>query len=176
VKLQLQAKASSTSVAALEASINSLRGQLDECQATSDAAGIQRIASLVLRQDLDKPQAFLAERRDLRNRDKQSRLLVEVRALYRLFGQSYLLLNIQNRDASATWQLERAEVSVTGGASSQDAKVVAQKMEVTSIPPDETARLVVAFETPSRSADESYVLRLFERGGNRHVELTGIQR
>nr|WP_158625269.1 DUF2381 family protein [Corallococcus terminator] len=175
VKLQMQAKASAASAPALTAAINSLRAQLDECQATSDVAGTARIAALVLRQDLDKPQAFTAERRNVRHRDKQSRLLVEARAVYRLFGQSFLVLGVQNRDASANWQMEKAEIAVSGGSSSQDAKVLSAQMDVLSLPPDETARVVIAFETPAQGADQRYLIRLFERGGNRHVELTDVQ-
>jgi hypothetical protein len=96
VVLDLQKHAAPDSAAALKASLVSVRAQLDECQAGSATAGVAKIASLFIQQNLEGPHAF--ERYAVRGGDKQSRLLVEARWVYRLLGMTYLVLTVENRD------------------------------------------------------------------------------
>ena len=131
-----------------------------------------KVAALVLAQDPTRPEAFTVEKHPARQLDKQSRLLVQTHHVYRLFDLSYVVLSVENRDPSRPWVLERAEVSVTGGSSSIETRVVAIAEEVKAIAPGEASRLVVGFATPSQEASQRYTLKLYEKGGPRHVELS----
>ncbi len=175
VVLQLEARASPESPAALRAANTQLRAQLDECQATQGRAGIRNVASLIVAQDAERPQTFIVERRELRALDKQSRLLVQVRQVYRLFDYTYVVLTVENRDPTRAWVLDRPEVKVDGGGEAADAKVEAFVAEMNALPPDEVERVVIAFKTPEQTASQTYTLQLFEKNGNRHVRLEGLR-
>jgi uncharacterized protein (TIGR02268 family) len=172
VELELKRRAGPESVAALKSSVADIQGRLDECQASAGEQGMAKVAALVLAQDPSKPEAFTVEKHPARRLDKQSRLLLETRHIYRLFDLSYLVLTVENRDPSRAWVLERAEVSVAGGAQSTETRVVAVAEEVKVLAPGETARLVVGFATPSQEVSQRYALKLYEKGGPRHVELS----
>ncbi|WP_242343635.1 MULTISPECIES: DUF2381 family protein [Anaeromyxobacter] len=172
VVLDLQKHAAPDSAAALKASLISVRAQLDECQAGSATAGVAKIASLFIQQNLDAPHAF--ERHAVRGGDKQSRLLVEARWAYRLLGMTYLVLTVENRDPSKSWVLDRAEVKLRG-SSSVDVKVLSIQAELAALPPDVAEKLVVAFATPPQTARQKVSLSLFERDGSRHVVLEGLE-
>ncbi len=175
VVLALQARAAPDSPAALRTSLAQLRGQLDECQATSATAGIAHVSSLVLAQDVGKPTRFIAERVELRHLDKQSRLLVQVRSAYRLFSETYVLMTVENREPGKSWVLDRAEVRLEGSGESAGAQVLVAKMEVASLPSGEETKAVVTFQTPPQTADTRFTLLLYEKGGNRHVRLDGVR-
>lgn len=163
------------SPAALEATITQLQGRLDECQSTSATAGIQKVSSLILSQDFDKEPAFVVERvRNVSHLDRQSRLLVEVKASYRLFSQTYVVLTVENRDAK-TWFLDKPEVAVGGGGNAADAKVVTFSTDLNGVPANEVAKVVVVFNTPAQTVGQTYTLKLLERGGSRHVSLEGVR-
>lgn len=167
--------ASPDSPPALKASVAQLRSQLDECQASAGPAGITKVAALIASQDMNKPQAFTVERRNLRSIDKQSRLLVELLHAYRLFGQTYLVLTIQNRDPGKTWVLDRPEIGLMGGSQTQDVKVVTYSAELASLPPDETGKLVVVFNTPEQGPDNKFYLSLLEKNGGRHFRFDDLR-
>ena len=171
VVVRLEQKAAPDSAAALKASVAQLRGQLDECQATAGDAGLAKVAALIVAQDLSKSAAFTVEHRSIHVLDKQQRLLVEARHLYRLFGYTYLVLTIQNRDPSKVWVLDRPEVKTEGS----DIKVVTFSSELQALPPDEIEKVVVGFATPSQATHQKLNLSLLERGGSRHVVLEGIE-
>ncbi|MCY1023948.1 DUF2381 family protein [Pyxidicoccus sp. MSG2] len=176
IKLVLQARATPSSAAALTDKLMALQARLDECQSTADTAGVSRVASLILSQDFDKPQAFTVERRlNARHLDKQSRLLVETRAVYRLFGQSYVVLTVENRDPDKVWQMERAEIGVSGGGASTEAQVVTFNSEIPELPPGEVTKVVIAFTTPTQTTGQRFTLRLLERAGSRHVALNNVE-
>jgi uncharacterized protein (TIGR02268 family) len=172
VILDLQRNAAPDSAAALKASLVSVRAQLDECQAGSATAGVSKIASLFVQQNLDAPHAF--ERHEIRGGDKQSRLLVEARWVYRLLGMTYLVLTVENRDPVKSWVLDRAEVKLLG-SSSTDVKVLAVQAELATLPPDVAGKVVVAFSTPQQAAHQKVSLSLLEKEGSRHVVLEGIE-
>lgn len=171
VVVALDKHAAPESAAALRTSLLSVRAQLDECQAGSATAGVGKIASLFVQQDLDAPHAF--ERHAMRGTDKQNRLLVEARWVYRLLGMTYLLLTVENRDPSKAWTLDRAEVKLVG-ATTADVKVLSTQAEMGSLPPDTGERVVVAFVTPQQVSRQRVSLSLFERDGSRHVVLEGL--
>lgn len=176
LKLELQARATPSSAAALTDKLMALQARLDECQSTADAAGVSRVTSLILSQDFDKPQAFTVERRlNARHLDKQSRLLVETRAVYRLFGQSYVVLTVENRDPDKVWQMERAEVGVSGGGAATQAQVLTFNSEIPELPPGEVTKVVIAFTTPTQTTGQRFTLRLLERAGSRHVSLKDVE-
>lgn len=174
VQLDLQRRAAPMSAAALQGSNEQLRAQLDECRASAGNAGISKVASLIIEQDIDKPEAFTVERHDLRYLDKQSRLLVQVRQAYRLFGLTYVVVTVENRDPDKSWVLDRAEVKVIGGEATTDAEVIEAVPELASLPPDEVEKIVVAFKTPEQATGAKLNLSLFEKNGNRAVQLEGI--
>ena len=172
VALDLERSAAPDSAAALKTSLVSVRAQLDECQAGSAAAGVAKIASLFIQQNLDAPHAF--ERHAIRGGDKQSRLLVEARWVYRLLGMTYLVLTVENRDPVKPWVLDRAEVKLLG-SSSVDVKVLSIQAELATLPPDVSEKVVVAFATPPQSAQQKVSLSLLEKEGARHVVLDGLE-
>jgi uncharacterized protein (TIGR02268 family) len=172
VVLDLQKHAAFDSAAALKTSLVSVRAQLDECQAGSATAGVAKIASLFVQQNLEGPHAF--ERYAVRGGDKQSRLLVEARWVYRLLGMTYLVLTVENRDPVRSWVLDRAEVRLLG-SSSVDVKVLSVHAELATLPPDVAGKVVVAFATPPQSARQKVSLSLYEKEGARHVVLEGLE-
>lgn len=176
VAVKLQQRASADSAVALRGQLSELQSRLDECQQSAGDKGAVKVGELVLKQDFHKPVAFIVEKHPARKLDKQSFLLLETLAVYRLFDASYLVLTIENRDPDKVWVLDRAEVSVAGGRSSVDARVldVAQEMSQ-GIPPGVEAKLVVVYKTPEQSADQRFTLKLFEKAGNRHVSLENLK-
>ena len=171
VVLDLQKNAAPDSAAAIKTSLVSVRAQLDECQASTATAGVAKIASLFVQQSLDAPHAF--ERHAIHGGDKQSRLLVEARWVYRLLGMTYLVLTVENRDPAKPWVLDRAEVKLLG-SSSVDVKVLSVQAELATLPTDVAERIVVAFATPPHSARQKVSLSLLEKEGGRHVVLDGL--
>jgi uncharacterized protein (TIGR02268 family) len=155
-----------------KASVVQLRAELDECRADQGSAGIAKLASLVLQQDLSRPQAF--ERHEVRRRDKQERLLVDVQKAYRIFGHTYVVLTLENRDPSRAWVLDRPELSVSGANQSLDIQVAAYQTDMAAIAPNETGKVVVAFQTPPQASGNSFTLQLLEKNGSRHVKLDGL--
>ncbi len=106
VLLALKSRAAPDSAAGMRVAMEQLRGQLDECQAGSAESGATKLAALLLAQNHDEPQAF--ERYVLHAGDKQSRLLVQARWMYRLLGLTYMVFTIENRDPQRPWVLARA--------------------------------------------------------------------
>jgi uncharacterized protein (TIGR02268 family) len=175
VEVTVTAPVSQDSAQALKAKVAELQSSLDECKQSSGNSGIGKVASLILAQDLDQPQAFTVERHNARNLDKQSRLLVETRQVYRLFDLSYVVLTIENRDPSKSWVLDRPEVAATGSASTTEVRVTSWVEELNSLPPGEISKVVVAFTTPSQDTGQRFTLRLLEKNGSRHVALDGLK-
>ena len=173
VVLALKARAPENSAPALKVLVAQLHGELDDCKANGATAGANKVAELLLEQSLDTPQAF--ERHPLRFREKQNRLLVEARWAYRLLGLTYVVLTVQNRDPERIWVLERAEVKISGGAENSDVSVKSLKTELTSLAPDVSGRVVIAFDTPSTSGKQKVTVTLVEKDGPRRVSLTGLE-
>lgn len=175
VDVQLQQRAGSESPATLRALNAALRSELDECTSLAADAGVEKVAALVMAQDFRKPAAFAVERVKTRKLDKQSRLLVEVKALYRLFEHSYVVLTVKNRDPSKTWVLDRPLIEAKGGSATTEVPVVAYSTEFPQLSPDEEQKVVVAFVTPpAQGAGTRFTVRLTEKGGSRHVAMTGL--
>ena len=174
VVIALSQRAAPDSVGALKEQVETVQSQLDECRAGAPKQGIERLSALLLAQDLGKPQTFLAERHAVHKLDKQSRLLVETKVVYRLVDTTFLVLTVENRDSARPWVLERVKLAVGNGEQSQEVKVVSAQAEVVSLPPQEVERLVVAFQTPTQEASHSFTLELLEKGGNRHVKLEDL--
>jgi uncharacterized protein (TIGR02268 family) len=172
VVVALQDRATPGSVQALKTTIEQLRAELDECQASSATAGAAKLASLFLAQNLDEPQVF--DRHELRGRDKQSRLLVEGRWVYRLAGLTYMLFTVENRDPVKPWTLDRAEVKVTGMGEAADLRVLAAAAEDALVAPGQATKVVIAFKTPLASGSAKYTVALLEKGGGRRVVLEGL--
>jgi uncharacterized protein (TIGR02268 family) len=172
INVQLVKQAPPEAASALKATVGQLRAELDECRADQGSAGIAKLASLVLQQDLSRPQVF--ERHEVRRRDKQERLLVDVRQAYRIFGQTYVVVTLENRDPSRTWVLDRPEVTAVNGNQSTDVHVASFQVDSVAIAPNETGKVVVAFQTPQQGSGNSFNLQLLEKNGSRHVKLDGL--
>lgn len=172
VVLALKARASPDSAQALRTTIEQLRGELDECQASSESAGAAKLAALLLGQNLDEPQAF--DRHALRGRDKQNRLLVEARWVYRLVGLTYLVFTVENRDPAKPWVLDRTEVKLAGSGDALDLRVLSTAAEVPLLAPGQEGKVVIAFKTPSRTASHRYTVTFVEKDGGRRVVLEGL--
>jgi uncharacterized protein (TIGR02268 family) len=173
VILALRARAPEQSASSLKLLVGQLRGQLDDCKATSGEAGAHKLAELLLAQSLDTPQAF--ERHPLRFTQKDNRLLVEARWAYRLLGLTYVVLTVENRDPDRVWVLDRADVKVTGGGEAADIRVKSIASELPSLAPEVSERVIVAFPTPSTSGKQKVTLMLFEKDGPRTVSLSGLE-
>ena len=173
VEVDLQKNAAPDSPQALKLANAQLRGQLDECQSNTSSAGAAHIASLVLNQDAAAPQMRTFEGHTVHAIDKQARLLVEARYLYRLFNLSYLLLTVENRDPSKIWVLERPELKLAGDRETSDVHVTAFETDLKGgLPPGEQEKVVVVFDTPQQQpAGQRYSILLYEKGGGRHVKL-----
>jgi hypothetical protein len=155
-------------------SVALLRQELDECRASTGADALRKIAQLILTEDATaNSQSVVFEgRRSLRTLDKQSGLLVEATGLYRLFGNTYLLLTVENRLADRSWVLDKAQVRLNGAGA--DLPVISTLTELAVLPPSETEKIVVLFTTPAKRAKSSIAVTLLEKSGNRHVTLDGI--
>lgn len=172
VIVALKSRASPGSAEALRTTIEQLRGELDDCRATSASAGASKLASLLLGQNLDEPQVF--DRHSLRGADKQNRLLVEARWVYRLVGLTYLVFTVENRDPAKPWVLDRAEVKRTGAGDALDLRVLTTATDVQLLAPGQGSKVVVAFQTPPQSAAHRYTVTFLERAGGRRVVLEGL--
>jgi hypothetical protein len=172
VVLALQSRASPDSAQALRTTIEQLRGELDECQASSASAGASKIAALLLGQNLEEPQVF--DRHVLRGADKQNRLLVEARWTYRLVGLTYMLFTVENRDPAKPWMFGRAEVRLAGASEALDVKVLASASDVPLVAPGQESKVVVAFKTPAQGGALRYTVTFVEKDGGRRVVLEGL--
>lgn len=175
VSVKLRRKATIDSPVVLKAINEELRGELEVCQSSAGAAGIRKMAALALEQEMGRPLAFTVERRHLRKLDKQSRLLVEVLALYRLFEHSYVVLSVKNRDPDRSWVLERPELEGKGKGGSFPVSVVTYSTGRPKLAPDEEEKVVIAFKTPDESLGRQLTIRLREKQGERHVTLADLQ-
>jgi uncharacterized protein (TIGR02268 family) len=174
VTVALEKRAGPASAQALRASLLQARSDLDECQASAGKAGISKVASLILGENLDKPHSFTVEQHAAHSTDKQNRLLVSVRRIYRLFELTYLVISVENRDPSRVWVLDRPEVSATGQSQSADVKVVLHAAELATLQPGEAEKVVIVFNTPRQEAGQKFTVLLLEKNGNRHVRLENV--
>jgi hypothetical protein len=172
VALNLKNRAAPESAVALRIALDQVRGQLDECLAGSANTGAVKLAALLVAQSVDGEQVF--DRHPLHGGDKQSRLLVQARWVYRFLGLTYLVFTVENRDPQRPWVFARAEVKVAGGTDSSDVKVLAASTEVQSLAPDTEERLVVAFATPALAPGQKLSVALHEKDGSRRVVLEGL--
>jgi len=172
VAVALRERAKPDSAQALRMMSEQLRSELDECRDGAANAGATKLAALLLAQSLDQPQTF--ERRPLHGGDKQSRLLVQGRWLYRMLGLTYMIFTVENRDPQRSWVLARVDVRLTGAGEALDVKVVAAQPELPILPPGTAERVVVAFETPPISASQRFNVSFHEKDGPRLVALEGL--
>jgi hypothetical protein len=84
------------------------------------------------------------------------------------------LLTVENRDPGRTWVLDKAELGLAGGGTSQDVKVRHVATEQPALGPGEVEKVVISFATPQTSVAHSYVVSLLEKNGNRHVRLEDV--
>jgi uncharacterized protein (TIGR02268 family) len=173
IDVEIEKNAAADSPQALRLSNAQRRAQLDECQANTSTAGAAHIASLVLNQDTASPQMRTFEGHTVHALDKQARLLVEARYLYRLFGLSYLLLTVENRDPTKPWVLERPELKLAGDRATSEVHVTTFDTDLKGgLPPGEQEKVVVVFDTPQQQlVGQRYSVVLYEKGGGRHVKL-----
>lgn len=175
VSLKLEKHAAPDSASALKEQLEAVRAELDECKAGATGAGEGKIAAMLVAQDMDKPQTWnTVDKRPIRKLDKQSRLLVQARAVYRLLDFSFLLITVENRDPAKTWVLDKAQLSLSSGGESQDVRVRQVATEQPSLAPGDTEKIVLSFQTPQTNTEHSYTLSLTEKNGNRHVKLEDI--
>jgi len=174
VALAVEKHAAPGSAQALRATLTQVRSDLDDCQANAGKAGISKVASLILSQDLDKPHSFTVSQYTAHRLDKQNRLLVEVKRVYRLFDLTYVVVTVENRDPSKVWVLDRPEVAVTGQSQPSDVKVMLHAAELSALPPGETEKIVIVFNTPKQDVQHRFNVSLLEKNGNRHVRLEDL--
>src|SRR5215471_4300944 len=174
VALAVEKHAAPGSAQALRATLTQIRSELDECQANAGKAGISKVASLILSEDLDKPHSFTVSQYTAHHLDKQNRLLVEVKRVYRLFELTYVVVTVENRDPSRVWVLDRPEVSVTGQSQPSDVKIMLHAAELSALPPGESEKIVIVFNTPKQDVQHRFNVSLFEKNGNRHVRLEDL--
>jgi uncharacterized protein (TIGR02268 family) len=178
VEVAFQRNAAPDSPQALLSANALLRVQLDECVSNStstNSAGLSGLAALILEKDTGSAGAVQLrtfEAHQVHAIDKQARLLVEATYIYRLLGVSFLVLNVENRDPSRPWILDRPELKLSGDNSTSDIQVKTFAAGIKAgLPPGEEERVVIAFETPQQSAGQKLSITLFEKGGGRHTKL-----
>jgi len=171
IDVKLDKEAPSESSQALRILTEQLRSRLEDCVAGSDSVGVSKVAAFIVKEDPDKPQVL--ESHAIHALDKQSRLLVEVKRAYRLFGHTYVVLTVENRDSSKAWVFDRTEISLTGDETTE-LKVSSSSTDTPSIGPDEVLKLVIAFVTPPQTAKQHFAVALFEKNGSRHVRLENL--
>jgi hypothetical protein len=136
--------------------------------------GDRCLAHVVREGDLDKPHSFTVSQYTAHHLDKQNRLLVEVKRVYRLFELTYVVLTVENRDPSRVWVLDRPEVAVTGQPQASDVKVMLHAAELSALPPGETEKVIIVFNTPKQDVQNRFNVSLLEKNGNRHVRLEDL--
>jgi hypothetical protein len=158
------------SSAALKAEVALLSERLKECQST----GATRIAELILAQGYDAPQSF--DTRSIRGGDKQNRLLVQARRLYHMFGHTFLVVSVENRDPSRNWILDKPTVRLAGGGQDVELTVTTWQADQPELAPDAEARVVIGFTTPkSIHPRQRLEVTLTERSGGRRFELKDLE-
>ena len=170
IQLKLTKRATPDSPEVLKTTLEQLRVQVEECQSTSGAAGVSKIGALVLAEKA--PEAV--ELRKIGKTDKQSRMLVTARYEYRLFGYTFLVIEIQNRDDAKIWELDGADVKLQGSGQTQDVQVASAAMDPSAIEPNATGRVVVAFKMPDQQRGQQFTVALREKNGSRHVQLDNL--
>jgi hypothetical protein len=176
VEVQMQQRAGADSASRLKGQVAELQAKLDDCSAGASEAGIAKLAAIILKQDLTKPDTFTVEARRFKSGiDKQNRLLVETQHVFRLFDLTYLALTIENRDPTQPWVLERAELAVQGSGNSSDIKVLGVEQELNAIPSGATSKAVISFRMPTLNEGQRFELRLFEKNGARHFKLGDLK-
>lgn len=175
VEVKLLERAGADNTQRLKSQLQEVQAKLDECQQAGADLGVAKLAAVILKQDLSKPDVWTVEKRANRSGiDKQNRLLVETQYVFRLFDLTYLVLTAENRDPTQSWVLERVELAAAGTAASTDIKVLGVEQELNAIPPGEMSKLVVAFRIPVQDTKTTFTLKLLEKNGNRHFELKDL--
>jgi hypothetical protein len=176
VRLRLQELAMRDSATRLKTDLASCEVRLGACRGDQGTAGVDKLADLILaRGDFSKPESFVAEARKAHFVDQQSRLLVDARLVYRLFDKSYLVLTVENMDPSREWVFDHAEVRLAGGGESQDVKVLSAQGKERVLSSAAEGRFVIVFDNPKQERGQKFDVSLLERGGGRHVTLTGVE-
>jgi hypothetical protein len=173
VDVRLRKRAAPDSPGVLRATIDQLREKLDECQSAAPAAGVAKIVSLILREK----EAQAVEMRSVRGADKQNRMLMRAQNAYRLFGYTFVVFSLQNRDDSKLWEMDRAEIRLQGAGQAIDIEVAAAAMEPATLDmnPSTVGKVVVAFKTPVQQQGQRFTIGLRERNGSRHVQLDSLE-
>jgi hypothetical protein len=170
VDVTIALRDSADSSAALKAEVALLTERLKECQST----GATRIAEMILAQGFDAPQSF--DTRSMRGGDKQNRLLVQARRLYRLFGQTFLVVSVENRDPNRNWVLDKPVVRLAGGGQEVELTVTTWQADQPELAPEAEARVVIGFTTPqSIGPRQRLAVTLTERSGGRRFELKDLE-
>jgi len=163
---------------ALQRQVGVLTTQLGECREGSEKSGPQNVASFILSQSSqvhgrEKPQVF--ESHELRGADKQGRLLVEARRVYRVLGYTFVVLSVDHRDPQRSWVLGTPEVRVTG-SNNATLTVEAQRAEQLELLPDNQERVIIGFRTPQEvGPKDRYTITLKEKDGLRQMQLTDLE-
>lgn len=175
VELAMTERAGAGNAQRLKTQLQEVQSRLDECLHEGADEGVRKLGASILKQDLSKPDVFTVEKRAYRSGiDKQNRLLVETHYLFRLFDLTYLVITTENRDPTKPWVLERAELSAVGSSAAVDVKVTSVEQELNVIPPGEMSKMVIAFRMPQLESSQRFTLKLFEKNGSRHFELTDM--
>jgi hypothetical protein len=163
-------RASEDSVPALKEELASLTAKLKECQAT----GASRIAELILAQSFDAPQTF--DTRSIHGGDKQNRMLVQARRVWRMFRHTFLVLSIENRHPNRNWVMGRPTVHLTGGGQDLELTVVTYQVDQQELAPEAEGRVVIGFVTPQAiGPKQRLAVTLVEKDGGRRVELKDLE-
>src|SRR5260221_5652379 len=125
IQLKLTKRAAPDSPEALKTALEQLRAQVEECQSNSAAAGVSKIGALVLAEKA--PGAV--ELRTIGKTDKHSRMLVTARYEYRLFGYTFVVLELQNTDDANILEFDVADVKLHGSGQAQDVQVASAAMD-----------------------------------------------
>ena len=155
-----------------QAAVQEAKDALAECRESDQKRAVALIASLML----DAPQrGRLLEERHVRWRDKQHRIFVQAVDAVRLFGRTYLRLEVDNRDGSGKpWRPGAATVSLVGPGPRLQSLPVVPVYQLQEIDSGQAGMVVLSVKTPQVSAGAHVRLTLEEKGGSRHLVIEGL--
>ncbi len=155
-----------------QAAVQEAKDALAECRESDPKRAVALIASLML----DAPEhGRLLQERQVHWRDKEHRIFIQVVDAVRLFGRTYLRLEVENRDGSGKpWRPGTATVSLVGPGPRLQSLPVVPVYQLQEIDAGQSAMVVLSVKTPQVAAGAHVRLTLEEKGGSRHLVIQGL--
>lgn len=142
----------------------------DELQEARTGAAAKEVLTTVI-SDLGDSQTPALVRRNLDVNRKQNFVYVRLQQSYRLFHWTFVVLELENRDAGTLWSLGEASVRQMGSDNLLTASV--RDDRPTGIKGGERSRVVLGFATPADNT-KRYAITLTDKAGARNLTLEDL--